>query len=131
MATISITLVQTNEVIQDASDGSLTYRVACQITATEGVSLALFVFDVLHQVYNHIATVYDLEHFPESVGDALSQGVDFYRQQEVTRDFTSQHTALDFAKVTRARLRRLAADLPDALETFTGVPTTYVYTSQG
>ena len=131
MATISITLVQTNEVIQDTSDGSLMYRVFCQITATEGVSLSLFVFDVLRQSYNHIATVYDLENFPESVGDALSQGVDFYRQQEVTRDFTDQSTALDFAKVTRARLRQLAADLPDALETFTGVPTTYVYTSQG
>lgn len=131
MATISITLIQTNEVIQDTSDGSLTYRVACQISATEGVSLALFVFDVLHEAYNHIATVYDLEHYPESVGDALSQGVDFYRQADVTRDFTNQHTALDFAKVVRSRLRVLTADLPDALETFTGTPTTYVYTSQG
>jgi len=131
MATISITLVQTNEVIQDPNDGSLTYRVTCQITATEGVSLALFVFDAQRETYNHIATVYDLDHYPESLGDALTQGVTFYRQAEVIRNFTSQHTALDFTKVVRSRLRILAADLPDALETFTGVPTTYVYTSQG
>jgi len=126
--TISVTLEQTNEIIQDATDGSLTYRVTCKIVATEGLPLTLFVFDVLRQLFNHVATPYDIVTYPASLSDALSQGVDFYRLSETVREFTSLDQAVDFARVTRARLRTLVADTPSTLETFEGTQT-YTYTS--
>lgn len=101
------------------------YRVKFEIPASVEAPLALFVFEVTDDEYSHPATIYDIQAFPETKAEAVSEGLDCYRQNTVTRDFEELTKALDFINVTRRRLRHTMAELDLKGTDFAG---TYAYT---
>jgi hypothetical protein len=123
---VSITLSQVQSIIDD--QGTPKYRVANQISATENLTLALFVNDVDPDAYSHIASPYDLESYPEDRNAAIDAGLDFYRRSDATRDFTALDEALYFAAVVRQQLAYLAPATAETADAFPST-TTYVFTS--
>lgn len=122
---VSITLIQEHTIIDN--EGSVTYRILDQVTASEGISLALFVFKTEDQAYSRPATVYDLDAYPESYNEAVNLGLDYYRLPEVTKDFDAISAALSFEAVIRSRLQVLANELPKTQEGLFDGTNTYVF----
>jgi hypothetical protein len=119
-----ISISQVNSLIPREGEGPL-YQVKFEIPASTEAPLALFVFDVSDDAYSHPATLYDIEAFPESKAEAISAGLDGYRQSAVTQQYEELTKALDFINVTRRRLRHTMAELDLKGVDFAG---TYEYT---
>lgn len=119
-----ISISQVNSLVPREGEGPL-YQVKFEIPASVEAPLALFVFDVSDDTYSHPATLYDIEAFPESKAEALSAGLDCYRQSTVTQQYEELTKALDFINVTRRRLRHTMAELDLKGVDFAG---TYEYT---
>lgn len=118
---VTITVEQENTVVESAP-GEVEYQVSYTVVASEGLPLQLFTFKI-DGTYSHPATVYDLDAYPDSSNEALNQGLEFYRQAEVTRSFEDLTDAVLFAAVTRSRLTALTAALPQTQAFFTGKET--------
>jgi hypothetical protein len=126
---VSITLQQVNSTYND-DDNQPVYKAENEVVATEGVPLALFVFSVDTEEYNHVASVYDLEAYPDSRAQAITDGVDFYRQPAATREYDNITDATTFATHVRSRLNFLAQDYPKTQDEFVGSET-YTFTTSG
>lgn len=122
---VSITLQQTNSTYND-DDEQPVYKVANEITASEGISLALFVFAVEDDSFNHVATTRDIEAYPESRAEAVADGDAYYRISSAVREYETLADAQEFALSVRSRLNRLSVDYPAAQDAFIGTET-YVY----
>jgi hypothetical protein len=120
---VSITLSQVRTIV-DQGGGSVKYRVANQITGAEGVTLALFVNDVDPDDYSRIASLYDLNAYPESRNEAINLGLDYYRRPDATQDYDSLEDALHFAAVVKQQLGYLAMTVAEAQDAFPGSETT-------
>jgi len=123
---ISLTLEQTHTVIEE--DGVVKYQLDNEIVASDGITLACFVFEVGTDEFHHPATVIDLEAFPESKAEALALGLEYYRQASATKKYTSLIEACDGAAVIRSRLAALPGEQERVQEDFSGTQT-YTYTS--
>jgi hypothetical protein len=121
---VSITLSQVRSVI-DQGDGRVKYRVANQIVAAANLTLALFVNDVDPDDYSHIASLYDLNAYPEDRNEAINLGLDYYRRSDATQDYDSIDDAVHFAAVVKQQLAYLAPVVAAAQGTF---PSTEVTT---
>ena len=126
---VSITLQQDNSTYNDA-DNLPVYQSANEIIASEGIPLALFVFAVDSESYSHVAATRDLEAYPDSKAQAVTDGVDYYRQAQVTREFDNITSAQEFASHVRSRLQFLSNDYPATKDAFVGTET-YTYVTSG
>ena len=120
----TITLKLTRTII--AGDAGDAYRVLAEIVATEGVPLTLFVNTVEPDAYSHIATMTDLQSWPESREEAINLGLDYYRRLDARRDFTTVTDALHFIRVVREQLNYLATTNDDLATEFVGTDTTVI-----
>ena len=100
-----------------------TYKVSAEVIETTNIPPEVFVFDVEHETFSHVATVFDLESFPESKEDAIAAELGFYRSQSVTREFSDVALATFFEDVTRNRLKTLADHWNTVQEEFIGEET--------
>jgi hypothetical protein len=105
---VQITLKQTNTLEEGTSPGLVVYRSANEITAAEAIELQLFVFDVADDAFSHVATPRDIDLYPNNKADALTLGVDRYRQASVTQDFELLDVAEDFIAAVQSRIHWLA-----------------------
>ena len=120
---VSITLKQTQSITEENL-----FRVLDEVTAAADISASIFVFTTETQAFSHVATVYDIEHLTyTSYAEAFAAGAEYYRLDEVQKDFESQATAESFASYTQARTRTLVDDYIEYSAGFEGV-TTFVYT---
>jgi hypothetical protein len=126
---VSITLQQDNTTYND-EDSLPVYKSENEVIASEGIPLALFVFAVATEAFNHIAAVRDLEAYPDTKAQAVTDGVDYYRQPAVTREYDNITDAIEFATHVRARLDFLAQDYPKTKDQFVGSET-HVFTTSG
>lgn len=124
---VSITLEQQNTTYND-DDNLPIYVSENEVIASEGITLALFVFAVIDETFNHVATVRDIETYPESKAQAVNDGVDYYRQTSVTREYNNIVDATAFATHVRARLNFLVQDYPRTVDGFVGSET-YIFTT--
>jgi hypothetical protein len=108
MPTISFTLHQ----VTTALDGPI-YRVFQEITEAVNASKAVYVFATLTQEFSHIATVTDMWNYPDSYAQAVIDGVDFYRLEEVTRDWLTVSLMADDVTMGYNRVQLLATSLTD------------------
>lgn len=122
---VSITLQQTNSTYND-EDNQPVYKSENSIIASEGISLALFVFAVSDDSFNHVATTHDLEVYPASRAEAIAAGVAYYRLAMVAREYSTILDAQAFALSVRSRLRYLSQDYPTTQDAFVGTET-YTY----
>ena len=108
MPTISFTLHQ----VTTALDGPL-YRVFQEITEAVNSSKAVYVFATGTQEFSHIATIMDMRNWPDSYAQAVIDGVDFYRLEEVTRDWLTVALMVDDVTMGYNRVQLLASSLTD------------------
>lgn len=116
------TVTQTNTVLNQ-TDGSALYQVVFEVTASEGIALALFTYKTLDQTFHHPATIYDLETFPNNREDAITLGLDFYRSIEVTKTFEDIADALNFITAIKGRLQKITDEVNRAQASFAGTTT--------
>lgn len=124
---ISLTLEQTYSVIEE--DGYIKYQVENAIVASDGITLACFVFAVDTDLFHHPATVRDLDVFPESKSEALASGLEYYRQSTATKKYFTLSEAIDGAQVIRSRLSALPGEQERVQDNWTGTDT-FTYTSE-
>jgi len=108
MPTISFTLHQ----VTTALDGPL-YRVFQEITAAVNSSKAVFVFKTSTEEFDHVATIMDMRTYPDSYAQAVIDGVDFYRLEEVTRDWSTVALMVEDVTMGYNRVQLLASSLTD------------------
>lgn len=102
---ISLTLNQVTSAAQTA--GTATYTVTNTVTASVGISPAVFVFFRDTAVFDHYATVADLSLYPDSQAAALAQGVNYFRQPTVVRTWNTIDLMNADLTITRQRLQSL------------------------
>lgn len=120
---VSITHTQTRtDTVPPAASSSAPYRVVDSVTAAVGISTAVFVFRYSDQKFDHVATVLDMNQYPEG---APTPGKDYYRMSSVTRDFSDVNEAIDFGKTLITRMTALANEYATVTTSFTaGSPQT-------
>lgn len=112
---VQITLRQQNTV--EPPD---VYQVINTIEATIGIPMALFVFRTSDDSYNRIASVLDIETYPESKAEAVSLDADYYRGPTSTNTFPLIVNAENFARVVQTSLQTLAANYRRYKDNFAG-----------
>ena len=127
---VSITLLQTNSTYND-EDNQPVYKSENEVSASDGIPLALFVFTTLTGVFSHVAAVRDLEAYPATKEQAVTDGTAFYRLATVTREYDNITDAQKFAAHVRSRLNFLAQDYPKTQGEFVGSETYTFVTSAG
>lgn len=124
MATITHTQTRTTTA-PPAASSSAPYRVADVVTAATGISTSVFVFKVAGSVFDRVATVLDMETYPDSLVAASNANLPYYRQTSMAVDFTDVSLAIDFAATVRTRLTALANEYEIVTTSFTaGSPQT-------
>lgn len=98
------------------------YSVQATVSSTVNIDDAVFVYRYGDQQYDHIATVLDMQTYP----DALNPSFPFYRQNTVTQLYSAGNQAIDFAQTIESRLTSLAKEYDVVAAAF--VPGTYPIT---
>jgi len=104
--TVSFSLRQ----ITSVETGPL-YRVANSITAATGANSSVFVYKTITQGFSHYATPADMEAYPTSYAAADTDGLAFYRQTSVTRDWETIEQMNSDVSLTQSRIQLLASQL--------------------
>lgn len=90
------------------------YVVQATTTSTVNIAPEVFVYRYSDQLFDHIATVLDVETYP----NALNPLFPFYRLNTVTRQFPAANEAVDFAATIKSRLTSLAKEYDVVSATF-------------
>ena len=102
------------------------YRVVDVVNASTGFPLSpaaepVFVLKVADGLFDHVATVLDIQTFPTSLIAAQSANLPYYRQTTVYRDHTTMQLAQDFADTLVSRMTSLCNEYQITATTFVGV----------
>lgn len=81
------------------------YRSDTTVTASTGIAQELFVFQTADDEFTHVASVWDVDNIPATKATAISLGSDYYRENQVVRDFLGVEDATEFSNYARARLQ--------------------------
>jgi len=118
---VSVTHTQ----VRSVQPGPL-YRVQDTCTAGVGIEKEAFVFAVLDDSFQHVATVDNMLNLPNTKAAAQLANLDYYRDDVVVRDHTSLSLAEDFAATINARLKSLVVQYDVAVNAFVGTTTSTV-----
>lgn len=94
----------------DDPSGAILYRVQTSVTRAVGITADLFVYSVVDQSFQHVATLYDTTRWPVGYDAAVAQNLDFYRLSTVEVTFEEGATAQAAAEDHLRRLRLVVAD---------------------
>lgn len=109
MTTVSLTLHQT--AVPATVNGGASYTVTNEVTASVGISPAVFVFKTDTGKFDHYATPADLEGLPDSQAQAVADGKGFYRQPAVTRVWPTISAMNEDLAMTQTRLNSLVREV--------------------
>ena len=96
------------------------FRVNVSIIDATNIDIHVLVFDVEHNVFSHVATVYDMESYPADRSQAHTAGLQFYRGIGVTKEFYTVAEAIYFENVTKQRLQILSTSWEQRISEFSG-----------
>jgi hypothetical protein len=99
------------------------YRVVDTVTASVVIDDAVFIYVVSNSAYDHVATVNDMQTFPDTRAQAVTDNKAYYRQNTVTKDMTDITTAQEFAGMLVSRMTSLATDYDSVVNAFVGTTT--------
>jgi hypothetical protein len=99
-----LTVTQTRLVIPDNL-----FQTTTTVTESLGIQPQVFVFRTVDETYSHVATVSDMDWWPNTYAEALEDGKNFYRLAECVVSFEEVDTADEFASYTLTRLDLLTA----------------------
>jgi hypothetical protein len=100
------TWAQINEVTAIVPEG---FQVTFTVTQAVGVPVELFVWSLSAGAYDHVATLSDLDRYPNTLLDATVQEQAFYRQATARRTFQEVAQVELFRDHVRTRLREICA----------------------
>lgn len=100
--------------------------VTLDVARSYGVPRELFVFRLDSQSYSHPCVADDVDRWPTTPGDAEAQGVGFYRQSSVSRDFATPREMSEFVTFIRGRLQAVVISWPGETDYETPGTSTYV-----
>lgn len=99
------------------------YRVQDQVTASETIDDAVFVFRTDTQEFDHVATVDDMSAYPDTLAEAQADELEFYRLTSVTKDWEALEDAEEFGAMLIERMKALCVDYDAAVTSFVGTTT--------
>jgi len=103
------------------------YRVVTAVDYNLGIDRNIFVFNAETDVFEHVATPWDIDNTPTDKQTALNTGIDYYRLDTVTKDSDTVAEASTFAAYTLGRISSLAQAYELVESDFVG-SNTYSYT---
>jgi hypothetical protein len=129
-ATLNHTQTRTASVPPAASVAA-PYRVVDVVNSSTGFPESLtpgptspasvFVFKVSDGLFDHVATVLDMQTYPNSLLAAQTANLPYYRLASVTKDFATMLLGQDFADTLISRMRSLCNEYTLTANTFVGV----------
>ena len=124
-ATLNHTQTRTATVPPAASTAA-PYRVVDVVNSSTGfpespAAASVFVFKVADGLFDHVATVLDVQTFPNSLLAAQTANLPYYRLTSVTRDHTTMQLGQDFADTLISRMKSLCNEYQITATTFVGV----------
>jgi hypothetical protein len=107
---------------QDRTSSETGFSVANEVTAATDITKFLFVLKYETDEYDRVATVHDIESYPET----KTQGTPWYRATSVTKEFDNIADAQTFADYVKTRLDRVAQNYDTFKDTFEGSEDTVI-----
>jgi len=92
-----------------------------EVTYAHGIVPEIFIHNTETEVFEHVATVYDLENYPDSRTEAIDEQSPYYRKATAFKEFETVQTAENFTEYTYNRVRALVNTYEQALESFEGI----------
>ena len=105
------------------------YRVNTSVVYNNGIDRSIFVFNTETEVFEHVATPYGIENYPDSRAESVVGTINYYRQANVVRDFSTAEEAAAFATYTLGRIQLLAREYDIVDSVFEG-SSTVTYTGE-
>lgn len=99
------------------------YRVENSVTYARGISKKVFVHNTETGEFEHVASVYDMENYPESRTNANNNAISYYRDSVGYKEFENVQIAEDFTEYTYQRIVALIRTYEQAVESFEGTIT--------
>jgi len=120
---MSVTIDYTQ--VRTVEEGPL-YKVVTTVSYVENIAPEIFVYNVESDTYEHVATVWDMEHVITSRSQAQIDGLRYYRRSNCTVEYPAQSTALAFVDYVKDRVEDLALQYARATENFEGTVNVHV-----
>jgi len=96
------------------------YKVQTTVSYVVGIASQIFVMNTELDKFEHVATVWDMEHVVPDRNQAILEGREYYRASACTVAYETQVTAIEFTEYTEARIRGLATQYDRAVREFEG-----------
>lgn len=87
------------------------YRVKSEVLSAVGMQPEVFVYKTATQVFDHYATVADMELYPQTLQEAQLAALPFYRQASVQRDWPTASLMQSDLDMTQARVQDLVIQM--------------------
>lgn len=118
----SLTVDQTKSVVV----GDL-YRIRSEVTAAVEMEVECFVYSQATDLYDHIATMFDMQNYPTATDPSIA----YYRQDFAQQDLTTPATADTVADTHLERLDELVEEFRLGGATYDGSTDTTVLNGTG
>ena len=105
------------------------YRVTTAVFYNTGIDRNIFVFNTETEVYEHVASPWDMENLPSTRAQAVTDDVAYYRLYTTVNDWDDVGEAIEFAAYTLSRISSLAQQYELVESAFEGSGT-YSYTGE-
>jgi len=112
----AVTLRQTKTI-----DPGPLYVVKNEIISSTDIQPELFVHEVQTGAFSHVATVWDIQHYPTTEAEAIAESLPYYLSATGTRSYSVLRDAVLFEGYVVGRLRSLLRDYDIAVNEFEGV----------
>ena len=112
--------------VRSVVEGPL-YRVDTSVLRAQQIDPEIFVLSTEDDSFNHVATVWDMQTYPNTKQEAQATGSPFYRVTQAVVDYENENTAVSAASYTLARVDALAREYQVVNEGFLGT-TEHTYT---
>lgn len=122
MATVTIEVKQVRTVLE----GPL-YQVDTSVILAQNIEQEIFVFATVTDVFDHVATVWDIANYPPTKEQATLTGAMFYRKAQAVVPYENENTAVEAAAYTLNRIRTLVNKYQTVNDEFIGTDT-YIFT---
>jgi len=99
------------------------YRVTNLVTYAQDIPSKIFVFNTDTQLFEHVATLWDLQNYPLTQTEAINNAIAYYLASECYGDYTNIQSALNFTASIFSRVEGLVRDYAEANGVFEGVTT--------
>ena len=106
-------------------DSGALYKVLNTVVYAETIPKKVFVMNIDNDYFEHVATLWHMQHIPDTKEESERVSCQFYRHDVASRQYDTVATAMDFAEYTRVRIEGLVNVYATAAGEFPG---TFDYT---